>query len=135
LSCISSSIFVNISLLPGVTSWEPEWNNLFVIKWWLGGETFRGMATKIIGLAIILPASLLLNLPLGMFRVRTKRFSLGWFISIHLAVPLIYFLRNIMGLSYWSIPILVVAAILGQFVGGRLGKKRPLRTVKLTKHK
>ena len=71
----------------------------------------------VIGLMII---SFRLNISLGMWRVRTKKFSLSWFISIHIAMPLIYILRISEGLNYWSIPFFVTSAVLGQLVGGWL---------------
>ena len=61
-----------------------------------------------------------LNIPLGIWRIRTKKFSLSWFISIHIAMPLIYILRVSEGLSYWTIPIFIALAVLGQLVGGWL---------------
>jgi len=65
-----------------------------------------------------------LNIPLGMWRVRTKKFSLFWFISIHIAVPLIFILRVSEGLAYWAIPVLIVSAVLGQLTGGRLSLRK-----------
>ena len=77
----------------------------------------------IIKLIIVEFASFGLNVPLGMWRARTKKYSLNWFILIHLAVPLIIFLRVSQELPYWTIPISIVSAILGQLIGGRLSKK------------
>lgn len=64
-----------------------------------------------------------LNIPLGMWRVRTKKFSLSWFISIHIAMPIIYFLRVSQSLGYWTIPISIVFSIIGQLMGGSLSEK------------
>jgi hypothetical protein len=61
-----------------------------------------------------------LNIPLGIWRSKVKKFSVAWFVAIHLTVPLIYFLRTTMGLPSWSAPILIAAAVLGQLVGGAL---------------
>lgn len=77
----------------------------------------------IMKLIIVELVSFGMNIPLGMWRVRTKKFSLGWFISLHLAVPLIYFLRVSQDLAYWTIPISIVSAVLGQLIGGWLNKK------------
>lgn len=74
----------------------------------------------VIGLIIVMIVSLGLNIPLGMWRVRTKKFSFSWFISIHIAVPLIYFIRVSEGLAYWTIPIFIALAVLGQLFGGRI---------------
>ena len=76
---------------------------------------------KVIGMIVVLLASFGLNIPLGIWRAGVKKFSLSWFISIHLAVPLIYFLRVSEGLPYWTIPIFITAALLGQFSGSSCG--------------
>lgn len=69
-------------------------------------------------LFLVASLSFVLNLPLGMWRTKTKKFSVLWFVSIHLAVPLIYFLRVRSELPLWSIPILVLVSVLGQLAGG-----------------
>lgn len=78
---------------------------------------------RLIVLLIIMMVSIAMNLPLGMWRVTVKKFSLKWFLSVHLAVPLIYLLRVSQGLPYWTIPILVASAVGGQITGGRMFKK------------
>lgn len=42
------------------------------------------------------------------------------YLSIHLSVPLIYFLRVQTGSPLWAIPILIAVAVAGQVLGGRL---------------
>lgn len=74
----------------------------------------------VLRLILVMIASFGLNIPLGMWRVRTKKFSLKWFVSIHIAVPLIFILRVSEGLAYWTIPIFVVFAVMGQLFGGRV---------------
>lgn len=71
-------------------------------------------------LALLTLAALLLNLPFGYLRVRTKKFSVMWFLYIHLPIPFIFLLRTVAGFGYKFIPILVVGAVLGQLLGGRL---------------
>lgn len=78
---------------------------------------------KVIELIIVLLVSVGLNIPLGMWRARTKKYSLSWFISIHLAVPLIYLLRVSTGLAYWTIPIFVASSLFGQLTGAFIIKK------------
>lgn len=79
--------------------------------------------TLVTGFVVVALISFGLNIPLGLWRANTKKFSLSWFISIHLAVPLIYFLRVGQGLAYWTIPFFFAFAIFGQIAGGRLFNK------------
>lgn len=62
----------------------------------------------------------LVNLPFGYYRKRTKRFSFKWFLYIHLPIPIIIAVRILSNLDFRYIPLFVVAAITGQFLGGRL---------------
>lgn len=64
-----------------------------------------------------------LNVYLGIWRIKAKKFSLKWFIAIHITMPLIYMLRVSEGLGYWSIPLFVASAVLGQLVGGWSSKE------------
>lgn len=71
-------------------------------------------------LALLTIAALVLNLPFGYLRVKTKKFSVMWFLYIHLPIPFIFVLRTMAGFGYKFIPVLVVGAVLGQLLGGRL---------------
>lgn len=64
--------------------------------------------------------TLALNLPFGFLRSGTKRYSLRWFLYIHLPIPLIYLLRTMLMLKAFTIPLLAVAAVIGQVWGGKL---------------
>ncbi len=71
-------------------------------------------------LVLLTLAALVLNLPFGYLRVKAKKFSVMWFLYIHLPIPFIFVLRTMAGFGYKFIPILVVGAVLGQLLGGRL---------------
>ena len=63
----------------------------------------------------------LLNIPFGYWRENVKKFSWQWFLSVHISVPVIIFLRICLGLG-WELttyPILVGAYFTGQFIGGK----------------
>ncbi|SJZ31327.1 hypothetical protein SAMN02745118_00203 [Selenihalanaerobacter shriftii] len=62
----------------------------------------------------------LINLPFGAYRTTTKKFSLAWFLSIHLPIPLIYWLRISSGYTIKIIPIMVLIAIGSQLSGGKI---------------
>lgn len=63
---------------------------------------------------------MLVNVPMGYWRSVAKKYSVQWFLAIHLAVPVIFLLRVKAGLGYWYIPELVIFAVAGQIIGGRL---------------
>lgn len=75
--------------------------------------------------ALIGVAALAVNLPLGYARERYRRFSVGWFVCIHLSVPLIAYLRLANQVTAWAIPAFVACAVLGQIGGGQV--RRSLR--------
>ncbi|MBI5561980.1 MAG: hypothetical protein HY894_03875 [Deltaproteobacteria bacterium] len=80
---------------------------------------------NVIIIVVLLAASaLVLNLPFGYLRVNTKKFSVMWFLYIHLPIPFIYVLRTMAGMSYRVIPFIVAGAVAGQFIGGRINKAR-----------
>ncbi|MEJ2183279.1 MAG: hypothetical protein P8Y66_07130 [Nitrospirota bacterium] len=76
--------------------------------------------TKMALVAGVFALSLLLNLPMGYLRKKTRKFSLAWFLCIHAPIPFIYAGRVLSGLDMIFIPLFVVAAVLGQVLGGRL---------------
>lgn len=74
-------------------------------------------------LAGLLVLTVLLNLPFGYLRARSKKYSAPWFIYIHIPIPFIIFLRLSFGFDWKAIPLVVAAAVAGQFAGGRIGRK------------
>jgi hypothetical protein len=71
-------------------------------------------------LATLLALTFLITLPFGMWRVRCRRYTLKWWLSIHLVIPFIIVMRIWGGFSYVYIPLFVASTILGHFVGGRI---------------
>lgn len=76
-------------------------------------------------LTLLTLAALVLNLPFGYFRVKAKKFSVKWFLYIHLPIPVIFLLRNMAGLGYKFIPLMIIGAVAGQLIGGKLNRKGP----------
>lgn len=62
----------------------------------------------------------LLNIPFGYLRSHTKKYSLKWFLYIHVPVPLVILTRLLMHADYNYIPFFVLSSIAGQFLGGRI---------------
>jgi hypothetical protein len=63
--------------------------------------------------------TLLINLPFGYFRSKTRRYSLRWFLYIHIPIPLIFIARTLSHIEFRYIPIFVLAALAGQILGGK----------------
>jgi len=72
----------------------------------------------LVAVAITLTTAFLVNLPLGRWRSKTRKFSLPWFLYVHLSIPLIIWLRYHFGLGIILIPFTIGSAVLGQFLGG-----------------
>ena len=75
-------------------------------------------------LFVLTAVAFLLNLPLGYLRTKTRKFSFMWFFYIHIAIPFIFILRRLAGLGFKVIPIIVIAAVAGQLLGGRMNNAR-----------
>ena len=74
-------------------------------------------------LALVGLTALSVNVPLGYLREGARRYSVAWFMYIHLSIPLIAFLRISSHMSPWFIPLFIVCAVAGQWVGGRIRRR------------
>jgi hypothetical protein len=72
----------------------------------------------------VAPVVLLLNLPFGFWRAGVRKFSLAWFLAIHVPIPAVVALRFWAGLGFhWTTyPPIVGAYFAGQFLGARAGR-------------
>jgi len=68
---------------------------------------------------IVALLTFLINVPFGYWRAQVKRFSVNWFLAIHLPVPFIVVLRFLFGvqLNLTTILTFVIAFFLGQRTG------------------
>jgi len=68
---------------------------------------------------------LLVNLPFGFWRAGARKFSLPWFLAVHLPVPLSVGVRCFSGLGWRlsTFPFLIGAYFVGQCAGGLLRKR------------
>jgi hypothetical protein len=73
-------------------------------------------------------SALALNLPFGAWRVRTRKLSLSWFLSIHLPIPFLFLLRRACGLAWPWIGLSLLCAVGAQLLGGRLWPRRATRS-------
>lgn len=77
-------------------------------------------SSKIAAVTGIFSLTVMINLLFGFLRNKTRKFSLNWFLCIHLPIPLIFFARVSSHLSFHYIPIFVIAALTGQILGGKI---------------
>lgn len=63
------------------------------------------------------------NLPLGYLRCGARKFSLRWFILVHLSIPFIVMLRGMLGFSWRWIPITLACAVAGQVIGAFIAQR------------
>ncbi len=75
-------------------------------------------------IVLVAAVCLLVNLPMGRMRERSRKFSWQWIAWIHASIPLIVVLRLWLKLPWVAIPINIAAAVAGQFLGGLPEKKR-----------
>ena len=78
---------------------------------------------NILPLAALLIFSFGANLPLGYLRETSRRFSLHWFVLVHLSIPFIVALRSMFGFGWQVIPLTFCCAIAGQVIGSRLRRR------------
>lgn len=84
-------------------------------------------------LAGLVLAAFFISIPCGYLRESFRKYSLIWFLLIHLPIPLVVHMRMLAGFSWRIVPLTLMAAIAGQVVGGwykrriRHGRKKTQR--------
>jgi len=75
---------------------------------------------------IVLLLVFILNMPFGYWRQGVKKFSLYWFLAVHLPIPVVVYLRLHfeLGFQWWTYPFMIFAFFMGQWTGARIRKKR-----------
>jgi hypothetical protein len=63
------------------------------------------------------------NIPLGYLRMGSPKYSVRWFVYIHLSVPFIIGLRVANNISWQMIPFSIALAVAGQMIGSRLYRR------------
>lgn len=64
------------------------------------------------------------NIPLGIWREHTEKFSSSWFAAVHAAVPFIAMLRKSVVMPKTAMALTIAASILGQVIGSRAERLR-----------
>jgi hypothetical protein len=78
------------------------------------------LGTKLAIVVSLFSLTVMINLTFGFLRNKTRKFSLKWFLSIHLPIPLIFLARVSSHLDFRYIPVFVAAALTGQIIGGKI---------------
>ncbi|MBF0472123.1 MAG: cytochrome c biogenesis protein ResB [Nitrospirae bacterium] len=81
-----------------------------------------GHIASVIGLVT---GAFLINIPLGYAREKSKKYSLKWFVLIHLSIPFMIAARLFLHVEFKYVPFIIIGAICGQFsskVGDKLFK-------------
>jgi len=73
---------------------------------------------------LITMLTFVVHIPFGYLRSKSAKYSLKWFIYIHIPIPFIILVRIITNADYEFIPIFIIAAIAGQFLGGLIFPKK-----------
>jgi hypothetical protein len=79
---------------------------------------------RILQLIILLVFAFSVNLPLGYLRETSQRFSLRWFLLIHVSIPFIIALRVLQGFNWHILPLTLGCAVAGQVLGGKLRRRK-----------
>lgn len=64
------------------------------------------------------------NVPLGIWREHTEKFSPSWFAAVHAAVPFIAMLRKTVLMPKYAMAFTIAASVLGQVIGSRAERYR-----------
>jgi hypothetical protein len=73
----------------------------------------------LIGLTVVI-----INIPFGYWRANVRRFSLQWFLAVHIPVAFVIALRlaSHLGFTWYSYVVLVTAFFMGQQFGSLINK-------------
>ena len=76
--------------------------------------------------ALAIAFTFVVNVPFGYWRSKVPKFSPGWFVAVHAAVPMVIGLRLALDIPFrWTVfPLFVAAYFGGQTVGGRWERSR-----------
>ncbi len=88
--------------------------------YYAGVETTRYILS-VIGLILI---AIAINVPLGYLRQNCRKFSLAWYFYVHISIPVIIYLRIKGGYSWRFIPLTLLGAFAGQYLGGYINRQR-----------
>lgn len=77
---------------------------------------------RLVRIIVVLAAVIVVTLPFGFYRAHTDKFSLRWFLAIHVPVIFVFLIRFGSHLSYAFIPLTFVAFTAAQLLGAWAGR-------------
>ena len=84
-------------------------------------EHYMQNALPIIGLVAL---ALIISIPCGYVRENIRKYSILWWVLIHLPIPIIVVLRIKAGLNWHFIPLTLGSSVAGQLLGGMVNRRR-----------
>lgn len=84
----------------------------------------QALPIKLLAVAAITTA---INVPLGMWREHTEKFSGSWFLAVHASIPFVAMLRKAVIMPKFAILFTIATAIAGQAIGAKLERERLCR--------
>lgn len=109
------TLFDHLGLLNGPIDRKPAGR----LQWWQLNRKGLFVQPTLLFAAALIVLAFTLNLPLGYLRVRSPKFSVRWFICIHLSIPMIVLTRDALGFGWELVPFTLTSAIIGQMLGAR----------------
>lgn len=64
------------------------------------------------------------NVPCGVWREHTQKFSPEWFLAVHATIPFVAMLRKAVLMPKWAILLTIAGAVAGQQVGAKMERAR-----------
>lgn len=86
-------------------------------------QNVRPYALPIRALALA-GAAISCNIPCGMLREHTKKFSPAWIVAVHATIPFVAMLRKAVMMPWWGLGLTVLGSLAGQQLGSTLERKR-----------
>lgn len=68
--------------------------------------------------------AIIANVPAGMWREHTRKFSPEWFVAVHATIPFVGMLRKAVLMPKWAMLLTIAGSIAGQQVGAKLERAR-----------
>ena len=72
------------------------------------------------------------NVPCGAWRENFEKFSPGWFVAVHLTIPVVGMLRKALFMPPYALLLTIAAAIAGQQIGAKVERVRRARHATFT---
>jgi ABC-type glycerol-3-phosphate transport system permease component len=86
-----------------------------------GKEQYMQSLISVIWLVVL---ALIISIPCGYARQNFPKYSIMWWVLIHLPIPVIVILRIKAGLNWHFIPLTLGGSVAGQIIGGAIHRRR-----------